>query len=148
GGKQEQISVAPDSIVVKPLPKLELDYFLTQEVIGDDAFTQAIEPPVPYHLGLRVTNKEYGTAKNFTVESAQPEIIENDQGLAIGFTITGSFVNEEPAQKSLLVNLGDVQGMSVSTARWIMETSLSGKFIDISAEFTHAKELGGDLTSV
>src|SRR5690606_2413092 len=27
-------------------------------------------------------------------------------------------------------------------------TSLSGKFIDISAEFTHAKELGGDLTSV
>ena len=40
GGKEESVEVVPDSILVKPMPLLTLDYFLPREVHGDDAFTQ------------------------------------------------------------------------------------------------------------
>src|SRR5690554_2323688 len=32
--------------------------------------------------------------------------------------------------------------------RWLMETTLSGRFISIDARYTHADELGGALTSL
>lgn len=56
GGDAQTVTVAPDSIYVKPLPLLTLDYFLTQEVIADDAFTAAIEPSEPFTLGVRIKN--------------------------------------------------------------------------------------------
>jgi len=90
GGEPQTISVAPDTIVVRPQPLLTLDYFLTREIIADDAFTPEIEPPVPYTLGVRVKNNGYGTANNIHLESAQPKIVENEQGLSIGFKILGS----------------------------------------------------------
>src|SRR5690606_24530135 len=34
------------------------------------------------------------------------------------------------------------------TGRWLMESSLSGKFVDFTARFTHPDELGGRLTSL
>ncbi|MCX2802075.1 putative Ig domain-containing protein [Microbulbifer thermotolerans] len=148
GGKEELVQVAPDSIVVKPQPLLTLDYFLTQEVIGDDAFTTEIEPPEPYTLGVRIDNSGYGTARNVKIESAQPRIVDNEQGLAIDFTITKSFVENQPAEPTLLINFGEIAPQSMKTGRWVMESTLSGKFTEFSASFTHADELGGELTSL
>jgi len=148
GGKEENVSVAPDSIVVKPQPALTLDYFLTQEIIGNDAFTSEIEPPEPYTLGVRLSNNGYGVAQSVNIESAQPTIVENDLGLAVDFTILGSYLAGEPAEPSLLINFGDIQPDGVKSGRWIMETSLSGQFTAFSASFTHADELGGELTSL
>ncbi len=148
GGEQEVVEVAPDSIVVKPQPALTLDYFLTEEVIGDDAFTPAIEPAEPYSLGLRITNNGYGNAGAVKIESAQPTIVENDQGLAVDFTITGSYLEDLAAEPSLLLDFGDIPSQQAKVGRWIMETSLSGKFTEFNASFTHADELGGELTSL
>src|SRR5690606_39767376 len=50
--------------IVRPMPQLTLDYFLTEHVFGDDAFTPAIEPPVPYTLGVRIANNGAGLAKS------------------------------------------------------------------------------------
>lgn len=148
GGKEEEVEVAPDSIVVKPQPALTLDYFLTREVIGDDAFTDEVEPPEPYTLGVRIANNGYGVARSVNIESAQPTIVENDLGLAVDFSILGSFLGGEPAEPDLTIDFGDIQPGSVSSGRWIMETSLSGEFTDFTANFTHADELGGELTSL
>ena len=79
---------------------------------------------------------------------AQPRISTNRQGLLIGFEITGSTVNGEPATESLLVNFGDIDPQGSGTARWIMETTLSGEFIAFTADYTHADELGGELTTL
>src|SRR5690554_8169069 len=68
GGQQEEIEVDPDTIVVRPMPQLTLDYFLTEHVLGDDAFTPAIEPPVPYTLGVRIANNGAGLAKSVRSE--------------------------------------------------------------------------------
>ena len=81
GGVAETVEVAPDFITVKPLPELTLDYFLTRFVFADDAFTQAIEPPEPFTLGVRIQNNGTGDGKRVAIDSAQPKIVENEQGL-------------------------------------------------------------------
>ncbi|MCG7983798.1 MAG: Ig-like domain-containing protein [Candidatus Thiodiazotropha lotti] len=148
GGEPESVTVTPDFITVKPLPNLTLDYFLTREVNADDPLTPAIEPIEPYTLGVRVQNNGIADAKNLKIESAQPKIIENEQGLLIGFEIIGSTVDDQPSAPTLLVDFGTIGGNSSRVGRWDMISTLSGEFVEFSATFTHADELGGALTSI
>jgi hypothetical protein len=148
GGKAESVTVTPDFIYVKPMPLLTLDYFLTQDVFGDDPLTPQVEPVEPYTLGVRVKNTGAAVAKNVKIDSAQPKIIDNNQGLLINFRIIGSFLNDQSASPTLLIPFGDIPGSSASTGRWIMTSSLAGKFIEFSATFSHADELGGAVTSL
>ncbi|MCB0311177.1 MAG: hypothetical protein KDD42_08075, partial [Bdellovibrionales bacterium] len=148
GGKPYHHEVAPDFITVKPQPELELDYFLTEHVRGDEPFTPEVEPIEPFLLGVRVKNSGFGPANNLAIESAQPRIVENKQGLLIGFEITGSFVDDQPAEPSLLISFGDIQPKSTKVGSWVLESSLSGTFQSFAARFSHAAELGGKLTSL
>lgn len=148
GGVPESVEVTPDFITVKPLPQLSLDYFLTRQVIGDDPFTAPIEPSEPYTLGVRVRNNGLATANNVRIDSAQPEVKDNPQGLLIDFTITGSSVDDQPSEPVLLINFGDVAPNSAKMGRWDMLTSLAGEFISFSATMSHADELGGAATSI
>lgn len=102
------MEVTPDSIFVKPMPAITLDYFLPAEVYGDDAFTPEIEAPVPFSLGVRVSNNGYGTARNLKIDAAQPSIVDNAQGLPVAFSLRGAEVNGGEAARTLLVGLGDV----------------------------------------
>jgi hypothetical protein len=97
---------------------------------------------------LRINNHGHGVANSVNIESAQPKIVENEQGLAIDFTILSSYFQDQPANPSLLINFGDIQPQTSVTGRWIMQSSQSGKFIDFQAGFTHADRLGGELTSL
>ncbi|MFZ0613063.1 MAG: chitobiase/beta-hexosaminidase C-terminal domain-containing protein [Desulfobacterales bacterium] len=148
GGVVNVTTVTPDYIFVKPLPNLALDYFLPRDIFGDDAFTTAIEPPVPFSLGVRVRNVGGGVAANLKIDSAQPKIVENTQGLQIGFAIDGSEVNGHIASNSLLVDFGDIGPAGAATARWVMSCTLSGQFISFDARVSHSDELGGQLTSL
>jgi hypothetical protein len=148
-GKAEQVVVTPDFIYVKPMPLLNLDYFLTRDVFGDDPLTvNTVEPIEPYTLGVRIKNTGAATAKNVKVDSAQPKIVENLQGLLINFTIVGSYLNDLPATPSLLIPFGDIPANGAGTGRWQMTTSLMGWFTEFTATFSHADELGGALTSL
>ena len=148
GGEHQVTEVTPDYMYVKPLPELVLDYFLPGDVYGDDAFTSEVEPPVPFSLGVRVSNQGFGTTKQLTIDSAQPKIVENTQGLLIDFLLTGSEVNGQSATESLLVDFGNLAPDTAGVARWTMTCSLSGQFKTFTAEFSHADELGGQLTSL
>ena len=148
GGEDTVLEVSPDVITVKPLPLLTLDYFLQQDVIGDDPLTPEIEAVEPATLGVRVKNNGFATAKNLKIDSAQPRIVENNQGLLINFTLTGSYVNDAPTQNTLLVNFGDIAPNTSKMGRWLLETTLAGKFTEFTAKFSHADELGGSLTSL
>lgn len=148
GGEAEVMEVSPDYIYVKPMPELVLDYFLPGDVYGDDAFTTDIEPPIPFSLGVRVSNTGTGTARTLAIDSGQPKIIENELGLLVGFNIEGSEVNGASATNSLRVDFGDIPPGSAGVARWWMTCSLSGRFTEFTAEYTHSNELGGALTSL
>ena len=148
GSEEYLIEVSPDYIFVKPMPMLTLDYFLPEDVYGDDAFTQEIEPPIPFTLGVRVNNTGDGVARNLKIESAQPRIVENEQGLLVDFKIIGSTVDDQPDTPSLLIDFGDIDAHTGKMGRWSMTSTLSGEFVEFTAEFTHADELGGELTSL
>ena len=147
-GEEHEIQVSPDYIFVKPMPQLTLDYFLPSDVYGDDAFTPETEPVIPFSLGVRVSNNGFGTAKDIKIDSAQPRIVENEQGLLINFVIQGTEVNGQEAAPTLLADFGDIEPNKSGTARWVMACSLSGQFVEFEAEFSHSDELGGELTSL
>jgi len=148
GGEEHVTQVTPDYIFVKPMPELTLDYFIPIHVYGDDAFTPEIEPSVPFSLGVRVANNGTGTARALKINSAQPRITENQLGLLIDFAIQGCQVNGSTVSPSLLVDFGDIGANSAKVARWIMTCSLSGTFVEFTADFSHSDELGGELTSL
>lgn len=147
-GIEETIEVAPDTIFVKPMPMLTLDYFLPSDVYADDPLTSEIEPIEPFTLGVRVRNNGNGPANKVKIESAQPKIVENKQGLLIDFEITGSYIDNQTVANSLLLDFGNIAKDSSATGRWVMQTTLSGKFTEFDASFSHADELGGSLTSL
>ena len=147
-GKAERIEVTPDFVYVKPMPLLTLDYFMTKDVWGDDPLTLAVEPVEPYTLGVRVKNEGAATATNVKIDSAQPKIVDNAQGLAVNFEIIGSYLNDQPAISSLLIPFGNIAPSSAASGRWLMTSSLAGHFADFSVSFTHADSLGGALTSL
>ena len=147
-GDEQDFEIAPDFIFVKPMPELVLDYFLTREVYGDDAFTAEIEPSIPFTLGVMARNDGAGTAKEFVIDSVQPEIVENEQGLLIGFAIEETYANGVPARTALRAELGDIGPGAAAVARWIMTCSLSGEFVELAVNWSHADELGGRLTSL
>ncbi len=148
GADNEVLDVSPALVTVRPMPLLTLDYFLTKDVIGDDPLTPAVEPVEPYTLGVRVKNNGFGIARNLKIDSAQPKIVDNVQGLVIDFKIIGSYVNDAPVANALLINFGNIPASSSTMGRWLMTSSLAGRFVDFTASFSHADELGGVLTSL
>lgn len=147
-GIDQTVDILPDRINVRPMPLLYLDYFTPYQVIADNPFTPAVEPPIPFPLALRVLNDGYGPAWKLKIDSAQPKIVENNQGLLINFKLLGASVNDSAVDPSLTVNMGDVLNKSVATAYWEMMTTLSGRFEDFKVTFTHDPGLGGELTSL
>lgn len=148
GGEETTTRVEPDYITVKPMPALTIDYFLPSNVYGDDPFTDDIEPSTPFTLGVRVKNTGAGRAANLSIDSAQPRITENDQGLLINFVIEGTEINGVQANDTLCIDFGTIEPGKASVARWIMSCSLSGTFVEFNATFSHSDELGGELTSL
>lgn len=148
GGEPNVTEVSPDYIFVKPMPQLTLDYFLPAEVMGDDPLTPDVEPVIPFSLGVRVANNGHGQAHQLKIDSAQPKIIDNQQGLLVNFKIEGSEVNGQPATASLLADFGSIAAHSAGLARWIMTSPLAGRFVDFTALFSHDDELGGKMTSL
>jgi len=133
-GQNDTIAIAPDSIYVRPMPLLTLDYFLPRDVFADDPLTtDVVEPIEPFTLGVRVQ---------------KPRIVENEQGLLIDFKLLNSFVQDAPVNNSLLMDFGDIPAGESKVGRWNMTTTLSGQFTEFNATFTHADELGGELTSL
>jgi hypothetical protein len=147
-GELTEVNVASDVITVLPQPELFLEYFLPYDVYGDDPLTPQVEPIVPFTLGVRIKNGGLGVAKNLKITSSQPKIVENLLGLLINFQIVASFVDDAPAQPTLKLDFGDIEAGTFRAGRWLMQTTLAGKFTDFDASFSHSDELGGALTSL
>ncbi len=146
---KEYMFAMPDTITVKPEAQLDITYFLPRDVQANDPFTDRVESPVPFTLGVLVRNVGYGTALDLQIDSQQPVIVENKQGLPLVAQLLGARVMDaELDRASLLVDLGDIPPGQARKGAWDMITSLSGEFVEFKADYTHASELGGEETSV
>ena len=136
------VPLTPATITVVPNPQLTLDYFMVHDVYGDDPLTPQVEPSLPFPFGLIMHNTGYGTASNVTIQSAQPQIVDNTKGLPVNFTILSKQVNAQPAQPTLTVNLGNIGPGQHAEAVWMMDSPLAGTFTNYSATYTHVNPLG------
>jgi hypothetical protein len=148
GGLVETIDTVEDVITVKPQPELQLRYFLPRNVRGDDPFTPELEPSVPFELGVRVQNVGFGPARALQIDSAQPQITENDRGAILEFRLIGTFRDDQSIPPTLSIPFGDLAPARCGMGAWAMTTSLQGRFVDLDVTFHHADELGGDRTSL
>ncbi len=149
-GTPQTLNTFPATITVLPQPALDLEYAIPFEVFGEEPLLlpNIVTPIIPFPLAVRVLNVGYGPANNFQIQSAQPEIVDNKQGLAVSFNLLGTNVGGITAPNSLLVNFGNIPPGGAAQASWIMSASLSGQFISFTSTFTHAAALGGQLTSL
>jgi beta propeller repeat protein len=146
---REILFAIPDVITVRPDPQLDITYFQPRDVQGDDPFTAEVESPIPFTLGVLVKNSGFGPARKLRIDSQQPRIVENKNGLLLVARLLGARVMDSPLRTaSLLVDLGDINPSQTKKGAWDMITSLSGEFTEFKASYTHASELGGDDTSV
>lgn len=139
----------PDIITVQPQPLLDITYFQPRDVQGDDPFTETVEAPIPFILGVLVRNVGFGPAKSVMIRSEQPRIVENVQQLLMIPRLLGVRVMDSPLDRtSLTVNIGDLEPGTARKAAWDMITTLSGEFLEFKASYTHAPEFGGEETSL
>lgn len=146
GTRSVTIPLAPTPLSVLPQPELSFDYYHQRDVFSDDPFTPETEPSQPFTLGLLVRNTGAGSARNVTVRSGQPRIVENEKGLLIDFQVVASEVFAPDATRlltpSLTADLGDLEPGGVRVSRWLLKSTLQGLFLDYSATVEHLDPLG------
>ena len=140
--------LTPVAITVYPQPELYLDYFWQRDVYADDPWTEEIEPSIPFELAVMVWNQGGGVAQNLRIESAQPQIVENEKGLLIDFKIIASQVAGQNMTPSLNVDFGNIAPGATSIATWLMTSTLQGQFTDLSVSFTHVNGFGNPQLSL
>ncbi|PWU16996.1 MAG: hypothetical protein C5B50_12210 [Verrucomicrobia bacterium] len=148
GGLEVNLPLGPTVIHVLPSPALSIHYFHQRDVYADDPFTPLVEPSIPFNLAVMVQNTGAGIAKNFSITSAQPQIVDNQKGLLINFKIIATEVSGQNMLPSLTANFGDINPGQIDIGRWLMTSTLQGLFIDYSATFQHTDALGGTKTSL
>ncbi|MDD4968723.1 MAG: CARDB domain-containing protein [Paludibacter sp.] len=140
----------PISLDVNPSPDLFLHYFMQRDILGDDPLTEVIEPIVPGELALMIQNNGYGTATKVRVESAQPEIIDNQKGLAIHVALIGSNLNGKTRQLGLTnIDFGNIAPKTSTIGQWWFTSDLLGHFVNYETRVVHANSFGNpDLSLV
>ena len=149
-GTTVEKTLFPVTLEVNPSPDLYLHYFMQRDILGDDPLTEPIEPIIPAELAVMVENNGYGEARNVRIESAQPEIVDNEKGLAIHFELIGSNLNGEPTQLGLTdIDFGSIAPKSTKIGQWWFTADLMGHFVDYEANLTHLDSRGNpDLSLV
>ena len=140
-GMEMTRELVPERLTVNPSPNLELTYFMSRDIFGDDPLTQEVEAIVPTQFSLLINNKGYGDATNVQMITKQPQIVDNEKGLIIDFDILSSQLNGGDKTlamgTSIATNFGDIPALSQAYAQWWLTSSFTGHFIDYDVQATH-----------
>ena len=150
-GESMTYNLYPVDIMVNPSPDLYVNYFMQRDILGDDPLTEdRIEPIVPAELGVIIHNRGAGTAKNVLLETAEPQIIENEKGLAIDFAMYGASFNGQERQLGLMeIPFGNIEPNHTGVGEWWFTSTLLGHFVSYEAHVIHNNSFGNpDLSLV
>jgi len=129
-------------LIVNPTPELTLDYFLQRDVLGDDPLTEDVtEECQPAEFALLINNIGYGDAQNVSLSTCKPEIVDNEKGLAVDFSIISSQMNGEeksmPLGSKISTDFGTIPAHTQAYAQWWIEISLLGHFTHYDVTVNH-----------
>ncbi len=142
-GENEQArSLYPCSLTVKPSPELDLIYFMQRDLYGDNPLTEDVsEPVIPAEFTLLIHNKGAGEAQSVKVITHQPEIVDNEKGLAVDFAIVSSSLNGKDKAMTLAndiaTDFGAIPAGGTSYATWDITSSLLGHLREYNVSYTH-----------
>jgi hypothetical protein len=148
GDSVTTVPLFPVPILVMPNPSLHLKYFIEETVYADDPFTPEIEPSIPFDLGLLLRNEGSGEATNVRMLSSQPRIVDNATNLLIDFQLIGTRIGLQPITPTLAVALGNIPPGGAQTVRWVMLSSLQGRFVDYAATIESRNGFGDPSLSL
>lgn len=144
--------IYPVTLTVNPTPDLKLTYFMQRDVYGDDPLTEAVEPSEEAEFALLIDNVGNGDATNLRIVTKQPEIIDNEKGLAIDFQLTGSSLNGADKVMALggdaYTDFGTIKSKGQAYAQWWITSSLLGHFTEYDVKATHATSYGNPNLSL
>ncbi len=140
----------PVTLTVKPTPVLELTYFLQRDIFGDDPLTEdVVEPMVSAEFALIINNKGEGEASDVRMTTRQPEIVENEKGLLVDFTLLNGQSASLPLSDSYATSFGTIPAHSQAYAQWWLQSSLLGHFTNYDVSMNHLTSYGNaDLSLV
>ena len=139
----------PTELEVHPCPDLYIDYFVAEDVYGDNPFTPQIEPSIPAELAVMIWNKGVGTAKNVILESAQPVIVSNAQGLLIDFDLYGAYIDGVGALPGLnRIEFGNIESGQKKIGEWLFTSSLLAHVVSYDAHVIHNNSFGNPNLSL
>jgi len=149
GGDTVSIVLTPARISVTPDPRLVIHYFWEKYVWGDNPFTEnIIEPSKPFAVIAGIKNTGFGTAYDMSLSSGQPEIIENERGLLIDFTLIGLSLNNNDIEPKFEANIGNVGPNSVNIINWWLNCTLQGIFKNFTINIKNRNPHGNPKLSI
>ena len=149
GGETISIELTPTRISVTPDPRIIIHYFWEKYVWGDNPFTEhIIEPSKPFSVVAAIKNIGFGTAYDMSLSSGQPEIVENEKGLLVDFTLIGLSVDDNDIEPKFEANLGDVGPNSVNIINWWLNCTLQGIFKNFSINIKNKNPHGDPKLSI
>jgi hypothetical protein len=150
-GEEMTYPLYPVALTVNPSPELHVDYFIQRHIISDDPLTEdTIEAVEPAELAMMVRNVGMGTANNVYLESSQPEIIDNQNGLPIQFDMVGSAMNGVQRPLGLIdIPFGKLLPQTAGIAEWYFTSTLMARVLRSTPHFIHNNSYGNpDLSLV
>ena len=88
---------------------------------------QGVEPSEPANIGVLLYNAGFGAATGVSITTQQPEIIDNEKGLLVAFSIDSVTLDDNATlPASLGVQLGTVAPGVTALIVWAMTSSLQG----------------------
>lgn len=144
----------PVTLTVSPSPLLDLDYFIQRNIYGDDPLTKdTVEAMVPAEFALIINNKGAGEALSVRMTTRQPQIVDNEKGLAVNFSIIGSSLNGQPANMTMsdsyATDFGTIPAHSQTYAQWWLQSTLLGHFTNYDVTVNHLTSYGNpDLSLI
>ena len=128
----------PVTITVNPGPDLYVDYFVPKSIIGDDPLTtDKYEHGEIAELGVRIHNKGVVTAKNVTLETAEP-VIRDLNDIDIVYDLNEVRFNDEVRSMGLKdIPFGNIGNGQAVVGEWKFTSKQLGHFGDYDSHVIH-----------
>lgn len=145
--------LTPATLTVNPSPVLDLTYFMQRDVLADDPLTaERVEPTEASEFALVISNKGHGDATSLRMVTRQPQIVSNEKGLLVDFSIVSSQLAGQDKVLSLgqsvASDFGILPAQSSTHAQWWIESSLMGHFVDYDVKANHLTSYGNEDLSL
>ena len=149
-GNELTYPLFPVRLQVNPSPNLHVDYFVSRHIISDDPLTDSIiEPTEPAEIAMMISNVGAGNANNVLLQSVQPQIVENQNGLLINFNIVETVMNGEIRSMGLTdIPFGTIESHTAGIAEWYFTSTLMARINHSTPRVVHNNSYGNPQLSL